>query len=319
MKKTIFCIAIIMLTIFFSTQEVNASLTGTVNVNDSLNLRASASTSSNVITSFSNGTILTILDTNGGSCDGGGSWYKVSYGNYSGYDYSSFEFYSDWGSDYLWLPSLTEMGYSDTYVGLWALNTEERKNYDGINDTAVSGSVPGSSSNTGSGTATYSAFWSRSVSADNSCNVVSISTSGIGYGVGGFVDASGAIRPALHLNLSALSSATAAPASVGITNTIHDDNIEPLNYDVTILDSTGATVYSYAFQLTTETQSTCTLIEGRTYKIVVQAPAGYSTSIQLGEQYYYTKVLSFVATDNMNINVNTRLRSQGWFDDVTIY
>ncbi len=85
MKKTIFCIAIIMLTIFFSTQEVNASLTGTVNVNDSLNLRASASTSSNVITSFSNGTILTILDTNGGSCDGGGSWYKVSYGNYSGY------------------------------------------------------------------------------------------------------------------------------------------------------------------------------------------------------------------------------------------
>lgn len=41
--------------------------------------------------------------------------------------------------------------------------------------------------------------------------------------------------------------------------------------------------------------------------------------IPIGEQYYYTKVLSFTAIDGMSINVQARLRSQGWLDSVTVY
>lgn len=65
---------------------VFASLTGTVNVNDSLTLRQSPTTSSGVITGLYNGTVLDVLDTNAGRGNGcSDNWYKVSYGKYSGY------------------------------------------------------------------------------------------------------------------------------------------------------------------------------------------------------------------------------------------
>lgn len=83
MKKFRF-IFVILFTLFIFNAKVQA-LTGTVNVNDALYLRESQSSSSNIITSFSNGTVLTILDTNGSSCSDGGKWYKVSYNSYTGY------------------------------------------------------------------------------------------------------------------------------------------------------------------------------------------------------------------------------------------
>lgn len=78
-----FLLLIIMLFIYIP--NVSA-LTGIVNVNDSLTLRKSPTTSGEYITSFYNGTNLTILNTNAGSGNGcPNNWYQVSYGSYSGY------------------------------------------------------------------------------------------------------------------------------------------------------------------------------------------------------------------------------------------
>lgn len=74
----------LVLLLFIGLPNVYA-ITGTVNVNTTLKLRSEPNTNGEHLTSFYNGTVLTILDTNvGGSCDGG-SWYKVSYGEYTGY------------------------------------------------------------------------------------------------------------------------------------------------------------------------------------------------------------------------------------------
>ena len=61
------------------------ALTGTVNVNDSLTLRSTPSTSGTKITHFYNNTELEILDLNAGSGNGCSKWYKVTYGGYTGY------------------------------------------------------------------------------------------------------------------------------------------------------------------------------------------------------------------------------------------
>ena len=81
--KYVFLLGLIL---FSFNYVVSASVTGTVNVNDSLTLRKEPSTSSEALTSFYNGTVVTILDTNAGSGNGcPNNWYKVSYGNYTGY------------------------------------------------------------------------------------------------------------------------------------------------------------------------------------------------------------------------------------------
>ncbi len=79
-----------MVVFFIFNMNVNA-LTGVVNVNDNLTLRSSATTSATVITKFYNGTKLEILDTSAGSGNGcDDNWYKVKYGNYTGYSCSTF-------------------------------------------------------------------------------------------------------------------------------------------------------------------------------------------------------------------------------------
>ncbi len=54
------------------------SQTGTVKVSDSLNVRESASTTAKVLTSLTNGTVVTILDSSNG-------WYKIKFGNITGW------------------------------------------------------------------------------------------------------------------------------------------------------------------------------------------------------------------------------------------
>ena len=83
MKKT-FQLMIIFSIYFILIPNVQA-LTGIVNVNDSLTLRNAPSTGGTRITSFYNNTELTILDTNAGHGNGCNNWYKVTYGNYTGY------------------------------------------------------------------------------------------------------------------------------------------------------------------------------------------------------------------------------------------
>ena len=239
-------------------------------------------------------------------------------GNYSSeYDYSTKDYYSNWGNDYIWLPSLTETGYNESNIGMWEMSVEERKNYDGVTLEVSSDVAPGGANNTPALTYACSCTRSATYTASSMYTYINMPSSENTSNV--LVNISQAVRPALHLNLSALANVITEPASVGIANIVHDNNVEPLNYNIAILDSSGVPVYDCVFQPTQSGNSSCTLIEGRTYKLVVQVPAGYSTSIQIGEQYYYTKVLSFTAIDGMSINVQARLRSQGWLDSVTVY
>ncbi len=87
-----------------------------------------------------------------------------------------------WKNDYLWLPSITETGYNDTYSGMWGLNIAERSDY------------RNSSSQ-------YS--WSRTAFQGDPSSASYLDSSGGNYGsdnVGDFY----AVRPALHLNLTAI-------------------------------------------------------------------------------------------------------------------
>lgn len=103
---------IILLFIFLPNVQ---ALTGTVNVNDSLTLRDAPTTGSQMLTKFYNATTLTILDTNAGSGNGcSGNWYKVQYGNYTGYSCGDFII----------------LNQENTTVNNSADNTYSRNNYD---------------------------------------------------------------------------------------------------------------------------------------------------------------------------------------------
>jgi len=82
----------LMVIVMFFVFNIDAyALTGIVNVNDSLSLRSSATTSASLLTKFYNGTRLEILSTNAGSGNGcSDKWYKVKYGSYTGYSCSTF-------------------------------------------------------------------------------------------------------------------------------------------------------------------------------------------------------------------------------------
>ncbi|MDE6550975.1 MAG: hypothetical protein K2M44_05715, partial [Clostridia bacterium] len=43
-------------------------------------------------------------------------------------DYSAKNGYTEWKDDYIWLPSLTETGYSTTVTGIWGLSVNQRSN-----------------------------------------------------------------------------------------------------------------------------------------------------------------------------------------------
>ena len=82
--KKLLKLMLVCFVFFMGIVNVNA-LTGVVNVNDSLTLRDAPSVNGNKITHFYNNTVLTILDLNAGNGNGCGKWYKVNYGNYTGY------------------------------------------------------------------------------------------------------------------------------------------------------------------------------------------------------------------------------------------
>ncbi|MBQ6495390.1 MAG: SH3 domain-containing protein [Bacilli bacterium] len=90
MKKNYKLLILFIALLFIFSLDVQA-LTGIVNVNDSLTLRDRPTTSGSYITSFYNNTELNILDTNAGTGNGcDNNWYKVNYGNYTGYSCGTF-------------------------------------------------------------------------------------------------------------------------------------------------------------------------------------------------------------------------------------
>ncbi|MDE5618108.1 MAG: hypothetical protein K2I79_01305, partial [Clostridia bacterium] len=54
------------------------------------------------------------------------NWYKNSSGTVDMSVLSSKTGYGDWKNDYIWLPSLTETGYSDDLPGIWNLSSTQR-------------------------------------------------------------------------------------------------------------------------------------------------------------------------------------------------
>ncbi|MDE6550976.1 MAG: hypothetical protein K2M44_05720, partial [Clostridia bacterium] len=78
-------------------------------------------------------------NNNVGGTIGGGSGYTLpneAYGTPSGtinyfpnFDYSEKKGYDEWKNDYIWLPSLTEVGYNYDITGIWRLSDYQRSNY----------------------------------------------------------------------------------------------------------------------------------------------------------------------------------------------
>ncbi|MDE5618828.1 MAG: hypothetical protein K2I79_05010, partial [Clostridia bacterium] len=119
-----------------------------------------------------------------GTPTGSTNWYKSG----SSIDMSTMPFktgYTDWKEDLIWLPSLTETGYSSSYYGIWGLSNNQRSN------SAVS--------------------WLRSSGTGHADYAYSLSTTGSPSST--YVMTEYAVRPALHLNLSAAGSGSAKTLS----------------------------------------------------------------------------------------------------------
>ena len=115
----------------------------------------------------------------------------VGGGSSSTYNYSSKTGYNNWQNDYVWLPSLSELGCEDAHPGIWNLSVNER---------AISSSY-------------YS--WLRSARIELSYQACSVSSSSSGTH---HVNQSLAVRPALHLNLESAASCATSQVSVSTSN-----------------------------------------------------------------------------------------------------
>ncbi len=152
-------------------------------------------------------------------------WYS---NNPNTYSYQAKANYTQWGTDYLWLPSLSEAGVSDN-AGIWKLSTTERS--------------------------ASSAWWSRSGLYNYSYYVYYLNSSGSGYN-NYYVNFSYGVRPALHLNLdsAALSAAYTVNATTDASSTVNTPTFKynlNSNEEVTLIFSPnppgGAAIGSIAF------------------------------------------------------------------------
>ncbi|MDE5617169.1 MAG: hypothetical protein K2I78_05205, partial [Clostridia bacterium] len=112
-------------------------------------------------------------DAYGDVGSGGGSnanWYSGMVNYYGKTDYSA------WSNDYIWLPSLTEAGWSESDVGIWVTSTAERGNSGGE-------------------------FWLRSTSHSAYSYVLMLLADGSSLDSKAATESSFTVRPAFHLNL----------------------------------------------------------------------------------------------------------------------
>ena len=117
MKKKIFLIFLIV--IIFSFCDRVFALTGTVNVNDALNVRSSIT--GNVKFALYNGTIVTVTNTNAGSNSACSKWYQISYNNESGYACGEFIILNNVTNDNV-------VNQDDSYI---KSNYDSKSSYDG--------------------------------------------------------------------------------------------------------------------------------------------------------------------------------------------
>ena len=110
------------------------------------------------------------------------------------FNYAGKESNDAWKNDFLWLPSLSETGSNDTSNGIWKTSTAQRF----LSKTSVSGTV---GSVTGP---VYPYTWLRSGCKDNAYNAFCLYTGVEGWHQYRVSSNSFAVRPALHLNLTAV-------------------------------------------------------------------------------------------------------------------
>ncbi|MDE5618839.1 MAG: hypothetical protein K2I79_05065, partial [Clostridia bacterium] len=117
--------------------------------------------------------------------------------------------YTDWKEDLIWLPSLTETGYSSSAYGIWGLSDNQRSN------SIVS--------------------WLRSGSRTDASLTCALADAVSSYG-NVDVTSAYAVRPALHLNLSA--------AGKGSAKTLSNPTDFEVTYDGSSHDITDAGWYN---------------------------------------------------------------------------
>ncbi|MDE5618410.1 MAG: hypothetical protein K2I79_02870, partial [Clostridia bacterium] len=117
--------------------------------------------------------------------------------------------YTNWQEDLIWLPSLTETGYSSSYYGIWGLSDNQRSN------SAVS--------------------WLRSGRSDAAFDAYYLTEDGSSYKFTGTTDEN-AVRPALHLNLT--------DAGSGSAKTLSNPTDFKITYDGSVKDISSAGWYN---------------------------------------------------------------------------
>ena len=144
--------------------------------------------------------------------------YTVSFSS-SEYNYINKSGYTNWGKDYVWIPSMAETGVIN--AGLWDLNNAERSFYDGSTKKVTASKSIGSKNNNGDPTSANVYYWSRSAYPNNHTSCSSVFPEGNDYYVDGnpfFTYHSLAVRPAIHFNLTKAVYATAGEFNISVTN-----------------------------------------------------------------------------------------------------
>lgn len=205
-----------------------------------------------------------------------GAWYDEDYvyENITGYDY--------WGEDYLWLPSIVEVGYTGESHGLWQTSTAERTTYDG-STTEFNASTIGEKQSLNAGKA-YVYSWLRTARANyayHSCGLSSAGTTNFYYDT---VSRSRAVRPAFFLKLDAASVASQSSPqfNITITNT-NDSNNEYLDKNG---DSYGSAYEADKCKLTVQFYTTRgTLVASQTFSTLTDTTINIGTNLTFGTTY----------------------------------
>ncbi|MDE5943400.1 MAG: hypothetical protein K2H30_04245, partial [Clostridia bacterium] len=160
-----------------------------------------------------------------------GYWWNQGVLNYAT---STENHYNDWGSDYIWIPSLSETGYS-AIGGLWGtgLTTTGQIRF-GDEQKSDSSTLAGSTDST-------ERVWLRSSYTSNPDSVRVLSSSGTSPGC--LTAATLAVRPALHLDLTAADeSAVLNKPTADNTQFVYDSmekKYTPNGYNSNAMDITG--------------------------------------------------------------------------------
>ncbi|MDE6549930.1 MAG: hypothetical protein K2M44_00275, partial [Clostridia bacterium] len=170
------------------------------------------------------------------------------------FNYSGKTGYSEWKNDYIWLPSITETGYDASHIGIWGLSANQRSN------------------------SVYP--WLRSVHYSNATYAYLLNAAGNSLFATNLLTSNYAVRPALHLNLTAADNATVYELPT-VDAVVYDGTTQSLQ---TLLIAKG--LYYSAMQLDSTTQLSG--LNADTYKAKVTLSSPYKWAIANGSSGWTT-------------------------------